>query len=82
MFSRGGYGTPSNGVGTSIDFEGRNSTFGNKLYAQISAKYSNVTAGSESGQFDFSLMNAGAAEVTKMSLKSTGQLHFPIWEHL
>ena len=66
--------TPTTGFGNSLEFEVENASNAIAAAAYISINSTNITAGAETFDMNFGLMNAGAAYNNKMSLSSTGNL--------
>lgn len=67
-------GTPANGLGTGIIFQGETSTLTNRDMAEISTVWSDVTQATRTAYLDFQLVNSGAVLASKMRLFPSGGL--------
>jgi hypothetical protein len=65
-------GTPAIGLGTSLGFNSQTATSTFKDSAYVRTRSTNITAGSESFDMDFGLMQNGAAVANKATLYSNG----------
>lgn len=67
-------GTPANGIGPGIAFEGETSTTPDTLQGELGTAWSDVTHASRSAYMDFKLVNNATASASKMRLFPSGGL--------
>lgn len=72
IFQRNGSYTAANDDGVELRFATKNSAANSKDIAGIHAIITNVTASSETGAFQFRLMDAGASASTKFTMHGSG----------